>query len=72
KDLAFKELDGVLQLIDEMSENESYFIKELKALKELVELADAASLKITGIEEESLSMQYSLENADTAIKYSHV
>ncbi|MEM4476379.1 MAG: hypothetical protein QXG07_03740 [Desulfurococcaceae archaeon] len=71
KDLAFKELDGVLQLIDEMSENESYFIKELKALKELVELADAASLKITEIEEESLSMQYSLENADTAIKYSH-
>ncbi len=71
KDLAFKELDEVLQLIDEMSENESYFIKELKALKELVELADAASLKIAGIEEEGLSMQYSLKNADAAINRSH-
>lgn len=71
KDLAFNELDEVLQLIDEMSEDENYFIKELKTLKELVELADAASLKIASVEEEGLSMQYSLRNADTAVNYSH-
>ncbi len=71
KDLAFKELDEVLQLINEMSENESYFIKELKALKELVELADAASLRVAGIEEDGLPTRYSLKNADATINRSY-